>query len=144
MGYYVVIFFLSPKDWNSHWAFLWPAFWLHSIIKVWLALEACRRFVEDRRSGALELILSTPVTPDEIVQGQWRALLRQFGAPILLVLLIDGVLAAAGLFVPKHFANASNLKEQYLFVSMIGSAALMFVADIAALGWLSMWRGMKA
>src|SRR6185503_12747022 len=98
MGYYLVSFYLSPNDWRSHWAFLWPAFWLHCIIKIWLALEACRRFVEDRRSGALELILSTPVTPDDILHGQWRALLRQFGVPILVVLLINAVLVAAGLF----------------------------------------------
>jgi hypothetical protein len=34
----------------------------------------------------LELLLSTPLTTRQIVQGQWRALLRQFGLPLALCL----------------------------------------------------------
>ena len=142
--YCLVSIWRRPNEWHSQWAYLWPAFWLHCIVKIWLALEACRRFVEDRRSGALELILSTPVTPDEILRGQWRALLRQFAIPVLFVLLIDAVSVAAGLAIPKQFGNASDLKEQFLFATMLGSATLIFIADLIALGWLSMWRGMKA
>ncbi len=144
IGCYAVNFWFDRQGWRSSWSFIWPAFWLHCIIKIWLTFEACRRFVEDRKSGALEIILSTPITPEEIIRGQWRALIRQFGVPILCVLLFDGLLTMGGLLTPRLFGNAGNLKSQYLFVSLMGAGALIFIADIVALGWLSMWRGMKA
>jgi hypothetical protein len=48
-------------------------------------------FVEARRSGLLELWLSTPLTTRQIVQGQWRAMLRLFGLPMGLCLLTQWV-----------------------------------------------------
>jgi hypothetical protein len=60
------------------------------------ASQAARPFVEARRSGLLELLLSTPLTTRQIVQGQWRAMLRQFGLPLALCLAtqwLGGVLA---------------------------------------------------
>jgi hypothetical protein len=42
--------------------------------------------VEARRSGLLELLLATPLSERQIVAGQWQALLRLFGLPVLLLL----------------------------------------------------------
>ena len=130
----------QPNDWNNAWIHLWPAFVLHGIVKLWIALAACRRFIEDRRTGALELILATPLTPEEIIRGQWRALWRQFRGPVLFVLVADGCL----LFHGWSWITGSNWKEQLIFVQLFGAGLLAFAADIVALAWLSMWRGMKA
>src|SRR6185503_10574777 len=46
--------------------------------------QATRFFVDAQRSGVLELMLSTPLTSDQIIRGQWRALLRLLGAPVIL------------------------------------------------------------
>lgn len=46
---------------------------------------ACRFLVEARRSGLLELLLVSPLDERQIVRGQWRALLRMFGLPVLLL-----------------------------------------------------------
>ncbi len=48
------------------------------LFKVLIAFQACRFFVDARRNGALEMILSTPLTSYEIIQGQWLALKRIF------------------------------------------------------------------
>jgi len=141
---YAANFWRRPNAWDSPWDFLWPAFWLHALLKIWIAFEACRRFVEDRRSGALELVLCTPFTPAEILRGQWRALIRQFGLPILCVLLIDLALACAGMTFSNRNARVGGFDEYFLFLSMLGAATVVFIADIIALAWLSMWRGMKA
>ncbi len=53
---------------------------------LWAASQACRFFVEARRSGLLELLLATPVSGQQMVGGQWRALLRMFGLPVALLL----------------------------------------------------------
>ena len=62
---------------------------MHSILKYWVAAEACRRFTLDRRSGALELLVSTPMTVREILGGQLFALLKQFALPVMVVVLAD-------------------------------------------------------
>ena len=59
---------------------------LNFAFKVWLAIEAGRQLAEDRRTGAFELLLSVPLTVQEIVRGQLLALRRQFLWPVLTVL----------------------------------------------------------
>ncbi len=139
-GSYLVSFFLQPTDWTQSGTYCWAAILLHGIIKVWVALAACRRFVEDRRSGALELVLSTPLSPGEIIRGQWRALARHFAGPMVLVLMADLVLLLGLLDLPR----VSNVKDQIFYLFMFAAGATVFLADVVALGWLSMWRGMKA
>lgn len=68
------------------WSFFGVLFTL--IMYLGLASSACRFFVEGRRSGLFELLLSTPLTAQQIVQGQWRGLLRNFGLPLLLWLMM--------------------------------------------------------
>lgn len=58
---------------------------------------AARRMAADRRDGALELLLTTPLSPDEMLAGQRAALREQF-APVKWVLFgLLVVMALAGL-----------------------------------------------
>ena len=52
------------------------------VLYLGIASQASRFFVEAQRSGLIELLLATPLTVNQIVQGQWRGLLRMFGAPL--------------------------------------------------------------
>jgi len=54
-----------------------------------IASQSGRFLVEARRSGLIELLLTTPLTASQIVQGQWRALLRMFAPPLTLFLAVD-------------------------------------------------------
>jgi len=61
---------------------------LNLVIKVWFALEAGKQLSEDRKQGALELLLSTPLTVQDILRGQRLALERQFLGPVMVVLMV--------------------------------------------------------
>jgi ABC-type transport system involved in multi-copper enzyme maturation permease subunit len=58
------------------------------LLYLWAASQACRFFVEARRSGLLELLLTAPLNDGQIVHGQWRGLLRMFGLPVALLLSV--------------------------------------------------------
>jgi ABC-type transport system involved in multi-copper enzyme maturation permease subunit len=95
---------------------------VHSFFKVWVVSEACTRLAEDRRHGALELLLSTPLTPDQILRGQWLALRRQFLKPLLVLMVIEFLL------VRQAFTTGLGL--------MCG---VVLAADFVALGWVGQW-----
>ncbi len=68
-------------------------FWLSSLIPwLFLAYVACRPLADARRSGALELLLSTPLAPEAIARAHWRALWSQFKGPVIVVGSILGII----------------------------------------------------
>ena len=95
---------------------------VHSFFKVWVVSEACTRLAEDRRHGALELLLSTPLTPAKILHGQWLALRRQFLKPLLVLMVIEFLL------VRQAFTTGLGI-----------TCAVMLAADFVALGWAGQW-----
>jgi hypothetical protein len=112
----------------------------HGVLKFWIASEACSHLSEQRRSGALEFLLScTPLSVPEIVRGQWLALRRRFLAPLIAVLALDVVLIALSL---SRAADNSSNDEGY-FISCAVAAMVMLVADALAIGWVGMWRAMS-
>src|SRR4030095_12258938 len=70
--------------WWMFWGYLGGLF--TSVLYLGIASRAGRCFVEAHRSGLLELLLATPLTVRQIVQGQWRGLVRMFGLPLALCL----------------------------------------------------------
>lgn len=69
--------------WMAWSFFAFPVTWM---LYLGIASQAGRFFVDARQSGLIELLLATPLTVRQIVQGQWRALLRMFGLPLALCL----------------------------------------------------------
>jgi ABC-type transport system involved in multi-copper enzyme maturation permease subunit len=83
-GFVAVLFTALPQEAWIVWNYIGGLFtW---ILYLWAASQACRFFVEARRSGLIELLLATPLNEAQIVAGQWQALLRMFGLPVLLLL----------------------------------------------------------
>lgn len=111
---------------------------LHGLLKYELAGEACRRFAEDRQSSALELLLATPLSVPEILQGQRRALWRRFAGPMAVALVADGLLLAGGM----DGAGMRSGDGETVVVMLAGM--VMLVVDAAALAWLGMWQGLTA
>jgi hypothetical protein len=110
---------------------------VHFVLKVWVASEACRCFAGDRRSGALELLLTTPLSGAQIVQGQRQALWRQFAAPAAAVLLVDL------LFLYKALSHATNHEDREAFVFAYLITGVFFLLDAYAMSWLSMRLGLS-
>ena len=102
-------------------------FLFESFLKLWMISEACTRLAEDRRNGALELLLSTALTTRGILRGQWLAFRRQFAAPLAVVLLFEFIL----------------LRQQYP-AGVVVTKLVMFVLDLLTLGWVGMWLGLTA
>ncbi|HOA60455.1 MAG: ABC transporter permease [Verrucomicrobia bacterium] len=109
---------------------------LHAALRCWIAFAATRQLAEDRRTGGLELLLSTPLDVPRILEGQYRALGRQFGKPIVAVLVLDALLCWR-MFGLMHSETGWN--HAILFFS---ARAVILVADAFALGWFGMWRAM--
>jgi ABC-type transport system involved in cytochrome c biogenesis permease component len=62
---------------------------VHGFLKIWVVAEVSHRLIEDQKNGALELLLSTPLTHKDIARGQDMALWRQFARPLLVLSAIE-------------------------------------------------------
>ncbi len=62
---------------------------LKLFIYFWVASQATKFFVEGKRTGFIELLLATPLHERDIIRGHWRAFLRLFLAPLLLIATLD-------------------------------------------------------
>ena len=106
---------------------------LFGFLKVWLTSEVCTRVAEDRASGAYELLLSSPMQPSLMARGVSLALWRQFGRPVLAILLLSWLLLRSALRSPHSGLAEGEVKT--LFWSLM----LMLIADLWALKWVGMW-----
>ena len=110
---------------------------VHIVLKFWLASEACRYFAQDRRSGSMELLLSTPLTEAQIIRGQFLGLWRKFGWPVVAVLLADLIFLAAAL---RHPGSDEDYR---VWIGVYVTSSAFLVMDLIAIGWLSMWLGLS-
>ena len=127
--------------WNSvSWVFVW-------VLYLWAASQACRFFIEARRSGLIELLLAAPVSVREIVDGQWRALLRMFGVPVVLLLAAQmvGSCFAASRSLGLVPATMGNMAPS-LATTLVGTVATVatVAANLVAIIWFGMWMGMTS
>ncbi len=106
-----------------------------TVLKIWLAAEASWTIAEDRRQGALELLLTTSLSGEQIVGGQRAALWRQFAGPVIALLAVN-VLSLA-----KELQQASGARATELgWLHLIAGGSL--VMELSALSWVSIWQGL--
>jgi hypothetical protein len=118
--------------------------WLSvALLYLWMASQAGRFFIQARRTGLIELLLVAPLTVKQVVQGQWRAIVRMFAAPVgllLLVELVGGCLAYRttwGTAVPPRWHTLAAL-------GTASASTLSTLASLAAVAWFGMWMGMTS
>jgi ABC-type transport system involved in cytochrome c biogenesis permease component len=128
----------SRADWLNEGVYFTTGVILNLLIKGWFASETGRQLADDRQHGALELLLSTPLTVRDILHGQLLALQRQFLAPVVLTLVLFLV------FMLATLAITAVDSDHPLWISLWGGGMVMLVADLAALYWVGMWRSLKA
>lgn len=131
LGMAVVVIFWFCCDTNAG-TVLTTMIFMHLVLKIWMSIEACRPFAEDRRQGVMELLLSTPLTESDLVHGQRLALFRIFTPPLIFVLGCDMVV----MFTPND--NSTESIESY--IACIG----FLIADLYVLSWVGPWLGLKA
>lgn len=154
VGLVATILSIDRSVWTVNGA-QWVLIGMGWLLKILFAFQSCRFFVEARRSGALELILSTPLKSQEIIDGQWRALQRVFlwpGIIFLAAMLLVAVVQASGtsaMFASFKVSGATRSANPYfnpatfpfgifqIVVSMYQTGRLF--ADFLAIGWVGMW-----
>ena len=136
---------------------------LAAFIRLWLALQACRFWTDARASGAMELLLVTPLQPRQIIRGQWRALCRAFIPIVLVLALITAGVAYVQMLAVLNLNRASMLSSaatlgsslseadidrmladsrSQMLVSM-GFSVISQFSSFWAIAWMGMWMGMN-
>jgi hypothetical protein len=69
-------------------AWLWAGLAIHALVLYYAAMSASQRLAEDKQTGALELLFSTPTTERTISRGLWLAYGRNLLFPALLAILV--------------------------------------------------------
>src|SRR5262249_27862021 len=137
----VVMTFAFPRGRGAmgFWANPYPSNPFAFLLKLVFAVQTCRFFAEARRTGAIELLLSTPLTNHEILRGQTLALRRTFLMPVLVFLAFQWLPIAA------EFVRAAmmlDLGAAFINVVAVGFTALnsvVLLVDLLALYWFGMW-----
>lgn len=106
--------------------------------KCMVALEASRRLNEDRQSGALELLLVTPLSEKEIIAGQRQALEGMFLKPLFVVLALYGCV------MWWSCSSSSPVHDQGVTAIIMFGNIVVLLTDFFALGWVGMWHGLVA
>jgi ABC-type transport system involved in multi-copper enzyme maturation permease subunit len=103
---------------------------LNGMLKLWITTEAGHQLAQDKKAGAFELLLSTPLTAADIVRGQWLALRRQFLKPVVAAVFLELLLM---LSIP-NFQLRHNARARSFWLAAI----FMLLADVITLGWVAM------
>jgi len=116
-------------------------FGLHLTLKVLIASEATRRVCEDGQSGALELILVTPLPVGAIVDGHRAALKDLFEAPAAVLVSINIVMTVAVVVFGKQLDMHGD--DAAIFCELFLGGILMLALDFRALSSAGMWNGLN-
>jgi ABC-type transport system involved in cytochrome c biogenesis permease component len=128
----------SPDSWpDEDWLILWPVFPQYALC-LWIAIQAPRRLADDKQSGALELLLCTPVTPGEIVRGSMGVLRRRFGRALVALLALDAFLILA--YFNIH-GGWRKFWHDDLF-SLATCAAVVFPVQTCSLARIGLYEGL--
>ena len=138
--FFTLIITGASSGWWQVWGMVNYVFWI--FLYLWAAAKACQFFAEARRNGMIELLLAAPLTAQETVQGPWRALVRVFAGPVLLLL---GMQLVANLLSRSAAVGLFGLAGEMGWASAGFAAAVGVVvafANLVALGWFGLWMGL--
>ena len=112
------------------------AFLLNGMLKLWVTTEAGHQLAEDKRSGAFELLLSTPLTVRDILHGQWQALRLQFLKPLIAAVIVElALMVSIG-----HIRPVDSIEARWTWLAGI----LMLLADVFTIGWVAIWMALTS
>jgi ABC-type transport system involved in multi-copper enzyme maturation permease subunit len=113
---------------------------IHQILKTLMTIETSRRLSDDRQSGALELLLVTPLPISKILSGQRRALREIYRWPTILAGLVN--LCMFLLIVGKNPMGMHG-DDRVIFCEIFIGGAILLPLDAFALSWIGMAMAMK-
>lgn len=135
--FWLLLWMNNRRDMMEEGAFFFTAMIVHTAMKIWLALEAGRQIYDDRRNSALELTLSTPLKVRDILEGQFLALLRQFGWALGLIILLDVTAMVLGAQMRTYGAETS-------WVLSWVAVMIVLLVDAGTIATVGMWLGLSS
>jgi ABC-type transport system involved in multi-copper enzyme maturation permease subunit len=131
---------------SSYLSVVWPlALATTTLEGALFAWAASRFFVEARRTGELELLLTTPFGAREIVSTQWNVLKRRLRWPMLVMLaptIVQAAITLAETRTSPSFGPGGSFRIHYVISSLISLVDIFF--GVGALCWVGLWFGLKA
>ena len=118
---------------------IFMSYGLHLIYKCLVAAEASRRLSDDRHSGALELLLATPLTSREIIRGQQDAVWDASQWPRRLLVGVN-LLLIWMLVGPNPMQMAGEPLGVFCLI-LIGGIAMLYL-DTFALTRAGLWTAL--
>lgn len=115
---------------------------IHVVAKIMMAYECTRRFNHDRQSGAMELLLATPLREQDIVSGQRQALWTRFKHPLCALGLINAAMMV-WVFTFSQQLDMST-EDQWTFGELLAGGLVVLIMDFQAMVWTGMWNGLNA
>jgi len=113
---------------------------VHLSMAVCVAIEACHLFGGARDSGALELLLCTPLTAQDVIEGHMLGLKKMFFRPVALLLSIELLLLSAQTAILLA-SGGSVLSSSMLPVGVVFCLAAG-VMDLFAVARYGLWQGL--
>ena len=111
-------------------------FLVHTAIKTFASHQASFAFARDRGEDTLDLLLSTPVSVRQLIDGHTHGLRATLRPVVLRALWIEGVWLA--ILITRYAANGG---DDALLYALGGSALLgLLIPDIRALVWTTLWQ----
>ncbi|HUS34083.1 MAG TPA: ABC transporter permease [Verrucomicrobiae bacterium] len=107
---------------------------MHGMLLIRMSSAASHSFAEDRKSGALELLLATSLSVGDVLRGRWLALGRQFFGPILIV----------GIWHLFAVLWVRVMSDVYETTMPLMTALPALVMAWVATGACGMWMGLRA
>ena len=115
---------------------------MYFINRVWIAAMACSFFLEARRNGALELILTTPMDVRTLRRGRRRALIRLFFWPVLAIAVLHWLYLY---YSWQPYVKQQNSQLVFRWhATLAGGSLAGFLTDVLALSALGGWLSLSA
>ena len=148
-------------------AWFWVGLVIHGLVLYYAAMCAAQPLAEAKASGALELLLSTPIGERTLSRGLWLAYWRRMAFPVLLAVLVHVFFIWMGLVMatldpPGHLPLGTTpgeifwsallerpLRGRVLYweFGFLLRCVLFFLLLVAlswpTLGWVGRWLGLR-
>ena len=109
---------------------IFGSFGLHLLVKALVSAEATKRLNDDKRTGALELLLITPLHPRDLLKAQAQRLVSHFALPVLALVFLNVIWIAGS-------TREDDMQQ------VLTCATWIVFFDCYALSWVSMWIALR-
>jgi hypothetical protein len=143
IGFKTIDNVLSKSVWAMVvWTAIMLGFASHVLFKFRMAFDACARLNEDRASGALELLLATPVEDTAMISGHRAAAKKKFQEALKNLFAFNIFIATLSAICHEQVDIGKS--EIPLFVLIFLGGAVLLVLDSWAIFWVGAWQGFKS